>query len=277
MPSPADIAPKLAAPPGGTYADRFTPGLLDPAAQRPEDVTGPHGKKAEKRFDVYRNNVTVGLVNALASMFPATKRIVGEEFFRAMVKLYVRASPPRSRLLAEYGADLADFVEHFPPLAELPWLADVVRIERAWLDAYHAADAAPLAASGLAGIQQEQLGQLVFEPHPATRIVRSAWPAVTIFSKNREEAEIGPLDVDEGEDALITRPELDVLVMRLPAGGATFLEMLMSGATLLEAAAQASEEDAAFDIGANIGGMLEAGVFCAIRNASGTEDTGEIR
>jgi hypothetical protein len=26
----------------------------------------------------------------------------------------------------------------------MPWLADTARIERAWLDAYHAADAEPL-------------------------------------------------------------------------------------------------------------------------------------
>jgi hypothetical protein len=35
----------------------------------------------------------------------------------------------------------------------MPWLADTARIERAWLDAYHAADLPVLAAEALAEIE----------------------------------------------------------------------------------------------------------------------------
>ena len=67
----------------------------------------------------------------------------------------------------------------------MPWLADTARIERAWLDAYHEADAAPLTASDLASFPPERLADLVFAPHPATRLVRSRFAAVTIFAANR--------------------------------------------------------------------------------------------
>jgi hypothetical protein len=247
------------------YAEAFAGTLFSPGRGKPEFLVGPNGKGAERRFEVYRNNVSVGLVNALASMFPATQRIVGEEFFRAMARRYVRDHPPRSRLLVEYGQDLATFIAGFKPLAGMPWLADVAKIERAWLDAYHAADAAPLVGEELAAIPENRLVDTILVAHPAARLVRSRHAAVTIFSVNRREGEVGAIETDIAEDALITRPHLDVAIRILPAGGAVFLETLFSGHPLGEAAAAALAECPTFDLGVNIAGMIEAGALADIR------------
>jgi hypothetical protein len=72
---------------------------------------------------------------------------------------------------------------------------------------------------------------------------------------------MGPI---AAEDALITRPELEVVVRHLPAGGAIFLARLVSGETLGQAAAAAFEASTSFDLAANIAGMIEAGAFMAI-------------
>ena len=76
----------------------------------PAVVAGPRGKAATQRYDVYRNNVTVSLIDALAAVFPATRRITGPDFFRAMARFHVRATPPTSPLLFEYGRDFPDFI-----------------------------------------------------------------------------------------------------------------------------------------------------------------------
>ena len=93
---------------------------------------------------MYRNNVTVSLIDALAAVYPAVQRITGVDFFRAMARFHVRATPPTSPLLFEYGRDFPAFIEGYEYAQAMPWLADTARIERAWLDAYHAADAEPL-------------------------------------------------------------------------------------------------------------------------------------
>ena len=144
------------------YAADFTPALLDPERAPPAIVSGPNGKAAGKRYNVYRNNVTVSLINALAATFPATQRITGVDFFRAMARFHVRATPPTSPLLFEYGHDFPDFIERYEYARAMPWLADVARIERAWLDAYHAADVKPLTPQALASIPPEQLGGYMF-------------------------------------------------------------------------------------------------------------------
>ncbi len=114
-----------------SYAAVFAGALLDPDLATPAAVAGPKSKAAGKRYDIYRNNVTVSLINAVAAVFPTTQRITGGDFFRAMARFYVRATPPTSPLLFEYGRDFPDFIEQYEYAQSVPWLADVARIERA--------------------------------------------------------------------------------------------------------------------------------------------------
>jgi hypothetical protein len=247
------------------YAAGFVPPLLDPELATPGVVAGPRGKQAAKRYNVYRNNVTVSLINALAATFPATRRITGDDFFRAMARFHVRATPPTSPLLFEYGSDFPDFIARYEHASAMPWLPDVARIERAWLDAYHAADAPPMTAKALAAIPPERLEHAILAPHPAMRIVRSQYPAVTIFAANRGNGPVGKIEATEAEDALVTRPALDVIVRRLPAGGAVFLARLAAGEQFSDAVAAALEDHRAFDLAANIAGMIHAGAFAGVR------------
>ena len=247
-----------------SYTAAFAAALIDPDRETPAIVAGPAGKGAAKRYNVHRNNVTVSLIDALAAVYPAVQRITGVDFFRAMARFHVRATPPTSPLLFEYGREFPAFIEQYEHAGPMPWLADVARIERAWLDAYHAEDAASLLASALASFAPERLGDLVFTAHPATRIVRSAFSAVMIFAANRAEAPATRIDASVPVDALITRPDADVVVRRLPEGGAVFLSTLMSGHPLGEAAAAALQASPAFDIASNIAGMIEAGAFTAV-------------
>jgi hypothetical protein len=246
------------------FAAAFAPALLDPVRLAPEIVTGPNGKRPGKRYDVYRNNVTVSLIDALAAIYPAVQRITGIDFFRAMARFHVRGTPPTSPLLFDYGRDFPEFIAQYEHAQMMPWLADVARIERTWLDAYHAADAAPLAPSQLAAVAPERLGDLVLIPHPAAGIVRSQFAAVTIFAANRDTSPIGRIDAATAEDALVTRAEFDVVVRHLPPGGAVFASSLMSGRPLGEAAARALDAVADFDIASNITGLIEAGAFTSI-------------
>jgi hypothetical protein len=248
------------------YAPAFALGLMDPSIAAPEDVVASPGKSVVKRYNVYRNNVTVSLIDALAAVYPAIQRITGVDFFRAMARFYIRAMPPTSPLLFEYGRDFPAFIESYEYAREMPWLADTARIERAWLDAYHAGDLPVLAAEALAEIDPASLAEIRFTPHPAARVVRSPYPAVAIFAMNRTDGPVSPLRSSEAEDALVTRPENEVLVSHLPAGGASFLIHLLEDASLGEAVAAALQEAPSFDIQANLAGMLSAGVFTGIQH-----------
>jgi len=238
----------------------FAAALNDPAASVPGAVAGPDGGPAPRRFAVYRNNLIAGLVDVVAGMYPAVKRIVGEDFFEAMARAYVRAEPPTSPVLLEYGNNFVDFISGFEPAASLPYLADVARIEWAWHEAYHAADAVSLGPDRFAAIAEGDLPGLTFSLHPSLRVVRSAYPALTIWRMNASDEPVVPVDLGAGgEDTLIVRPEAMVDVRSLPAGGATFIETLADSGTLSEAAARAAEFDDEFDLAANIAGLIDGG------------------
>jgi hypothetical protein len=100
--------------------------------------------------------------------------------------------------------------------------------------------------------------------HPSAQIVRSRYPIVTIWAMNAGEKELAAISDWRGEDALVTRPGLDVLVQSFPSGGAAFLAALFRGEDLSAAANAAIAEDGEFDLATNIAGIVKSGALADI-------------
>lgn len=249
-------------------ADRqgeFVAALLDPERPVPIGLIGPDGAPSARRFAVYRNNVVAGLIDTLQAAFPAVVRIVGVDFFRAMARVYVAQEPPKSPIMLSYGGGFPDFIGSFELAASVPYLADVARIERAWTEAYHAAEVEPLDPTVLAAVAPEDLPRLRLLLHPSIRVTRSAFPALTIWQMNVGDGVPAPVDLDAGgEDAILTRPEAEVEVRSLPEGGAAFIAALLDRRSVLEATKVALTADCRFDLSANLTGLLQANAIVDI-------------
>jgi hypothetical protein len=241
---------------------RFAAALLDPALPLPIGIVGPDKEPSLRRFSVYRNNVVVGLTSLLQDTFPAVQRLVGAEFFLAMAGAYVRQDPPRSPILLAYGGGFAAFIEKFEPAAGLPYLADIARLEWAWMQAYHARDAFGLVAEAFGDIPDKELPFLRLRLHPALHVIRSSMPVLTIWRMNVADGVPGPVELENNsEDVLIVRPMAAVEVRSIPPGGAEFLASLAEGRTVADAAECASACDRRFDLAANIAGLIDAAAF----------------
>jgi len=236
---------------------QFAKSLLQAELPPPAVLHAPEGADPAHRFGVYRNNVVVGLVRALETRFPVVARLVGAEFFRAMAQSYVTEDPPRSPILFRYGSTFPAFIEQFEPAADLPYLADVARLELARGRAYHAADARPLQPEAFAALDADQLAGTGVRFHPSLEVLTSAFPVVSIWRAHQAEDE-PRLSSFEPEAALVIRPELDVEVHVLPRGGYQFLTALTQGASLARAAAIATSEVPSFHAVKNLGVMIEA-------------------
>ena len=243
--------------------DAFAQALSDPARPVPPQTKGREGRPDARRFAVYRNNVAVGLIGAIEARYPVARRLVGEEFFRAMARAFIAAEKPLTPVLIHYGAEFADFVAGFEPAREIAYLADVARLENAWVEAYHAAEAPFLTLDALAKIEPKDFGALRFSAHPAARLLRFSHPAASIWAAHQGGAEPRPPEHWRAEDALVARPEADVRVRVLPAGGWEFANALFAGATLAEAAETSAGEG--FDPGSHLVGLIEAGAFQYMR------------
>lgn len=230
----------------------FAAALLEPNMPVPVGLVGPDQEPIKKRFDVYRNNVVAGLVEALKAAFPAVCRITGDEFFVAMARVQVALEPPKSPIMLDYGDTFPDFIETFEPAKSVPYLPDVARLERAWVEAYHAAEAPPTDAALLAllaTIDSQRLAQLSLKLHPSLRVVRSPFPIVQIWLTNIDGGVPTAIDISSGgENALVVRPFAEVEVRRVPAGAASFILSLSAGATVADATTFALADDSGFDL-----------------------------
>jgi hypothetical protein len=243
--------------------DAFAEALIDPARATPPETRGREGRPDARRFAVYRNNVAAGLIASLEKRFPVTRRLVGDDFFRAMARAFAAENKPSSPLLIFYGAEFPAFVETFEPARKIAYLPDVARLENAWVESYHSAEATPLELADLAAIDPENLGEVRFEFHPAVRLLRFAHPAASIWAAHQGPGEPRPPERWRPEDALIARPHANVGVRVLPPGGYDFAAALSSGASLGEAAAALAP--GGDGPGAHLVGLIEAGALARVR------------
>lgn len=244
--------------------DAFVRALLDTELPPPNELEIPGGFAPERRFAVYRNNVCVGLVDALAERFPICVQLVGDEFFRAMAQCYVRAFPPRSPMLFEYGDEFATFVSEFEPARELPYLPDVARLEYAVGAAYHAADAAPLPLDLIRALPLDRLEGATAALHPSTHVIASKHPIVSIWRWHNSDEKMRPLELGRGEEALVVRPDLAISVSTLPSGGSAFVDALRSGGTFGKAVNAATGVAADFNLIDCLRELLLTGAFVAV-------------
>lgn len=249
-------------PAGQAWPDDFAAALLDPARPAPAGLTSWNGSDPAQRFAVYRNNVTVSLIDALADTFPVVQALVGVDFFRAMAREFVRAAPPASPVLVGYGDDFPAFVAGFAAAAGVPYLVDVARLEYARVLAFHAADAAPVAADAVAALLAEPaiLPGLAVCFVPACALLRSCWAIASLWAAHQTDDAAGDLsriDPATPENALVCRRGLGVEVRALAAGDAAFVAALMGGASLGEAIALGVGEPG-FDLAGALGLLLAA-------------------
>lgn len=227
----------------------FAEALLDPEQACPPGLITWNASDPARRFAVYRNNVIVSLVDALADTFAVTQDLVGEAFFRAMARVFAYANPPTSRLLVFYGETFPEFIERFPPAASLPYLADVARLEFLRVRAYHAADVAPVRSEDIVAVlaDEDKLPDLGLALHPSLAVLDSAAAVVALWAAHQGIGALATLVPDVPETALIVRDGLDVEVMKIPRATGVFIKAVKRGATLGDAMALAQRSDPDFD------------------------------
>lgn len=213
-------------------------------------------------FAVYRNTVLKGCIDALQASYPTVCQLVGEDWFRAAAAVYARAQPPHDGLLVDYGADFGDFLQHFEPAADLPYLAAVARLDRCWTECHLAADAPAVDRIWWAQQPPEAWAALHLHPHPAARW---SWcddhPAYALWQRHRDGLGMADTLPWTGDGGLLTRPEAAVVWRPLSRAGCAFLDACAAHQPLEAAATHALATDPATDFSALLASLLDAGAL----------------
>ena len=246
---------------------RFYAAMLTPQVSTDlDDALGGDAQRNVRRLEAYRRNVFANLCSALALTYPVVQRIVGEVFFREMARAYVRAEPSTSGDLNDYGANFARFVAAYPHAVDLPYLADVARLE--WqrqlielaADASNARPDAPFAA--LATTPADRYHALFFALDPVVVRMDSDWPLADIWRVNQADfsAEM-QVDFSCACQLLLWRTASRVELAALGRAEAALLDELIAGRALAPAVTVALEIDESFELGVCLQCWIAAGVL----------------
>jgi Putative DNA-binding domain len=238
----------------------FAAGLLNPRHPVPLLVKG----QIERRYAVYRNNVTVGLIRALEANFPTVRRLLGEQYFQGFARDFAQHHPPHSPLMFQYGVDFPQALENAVDLANYPYLGDIARLEILWRESY---DANPLATDALASMEPDHLFDCRLTAHPAMRLIQSRFAVHSIFAANRPGGEGQVVDLIQSQCVLITRPHYDVAVHAITPDQFEFFLALQDGLSFGDALDRAATIEPSFDISGTLALLLQSGAFQSIQQS----------
>ncbi len=224
-------------------------------------VATPRGA-IERRLGVYHANTLNSLIDVLSAAYPVIQRIVGDRFFQALAKDFIKTHPPQQPTLFRYGDALPDFISSFAPANDLPYLPDVARLEWTRVEAYFAADSAALNPERLAEVPAEQIADIKFSVSPTLRLLESDVPIFTLWHVNQPDQDRVPeIDFSHPESGFVLRPAHTVMQRVVPMETLIWLRALTSGETLGTATELALTHENTFDLQNTLRQHLVDGTF----------------
>jgi hypothetical protein len=207
----------------------------EPDAAASVIATGSERMDPHAQLEVYREQFWLRHVACLADDYPTLIALMGQAAFEELSARYLAAHPPVSFLLRDLGKDLAPF------LAEQgndTLLADVARVEWAFIDAFDAADAAPLDPSTIAEASEDAWPGARIALHPSIVLLDLAYPADELRALAREGEPITRAEPSPRK-TVVYRRDLLLYLERVDDAAFAVLGALARGETLGAACSRA--------------------------------------
>jgi hypothetical protein len=244
-----------------TFQRSFAQGILSGEASEFDRFPG---------FAVYRNNCVLSAIESLERAYPTVRKLFGDAVFRDVARDFFHRSPPRSAVLAEYGADFKDRLEHLS--ARYPYVADIARIDRMRLESHLSCD--PQEEMALRGdaIGPAEWMTTVAILHPATRFHWFASPAPSFWlALQGAVMSDAPMSDNRAEGALVTRVTGETAIIRIDRLDFRLLQGMAEGKRIGPTAIALAKEHPIAELGGAFKRLLESGAILRLQK----EETAE--
>jgi uncharacterized protein (UPF0276 family) len=188
----------------------------------------------QHRIWVYQNNVFGALQDYLEEVYPATRGVVGADFFKQMAQVFIQQSPPSTGNIHSYGEGFSGLCRSFEGLENLPYLFDLIAYEWALHKCYFATVSDALEPSSM---PQEELLTSAVIYNDSVALICSDYPIYEIQRQSlpsfKDQVSI---DLQQSQDSLlIYKRDHQVQCLAIDAEQTSFLQALQRNQNLLQA------------------------------------------
>ncbi|MBX3204613.1 MAG: putative DNA-binding domain-containing protein [Labilithrix sp.] len=215
-----------------------------------------------EQVDIYREQFWLRHVDVLRDDFASIEYALGDDAFERLAHAYLEACPSASFTLRDLGEDMARFLATRAPWSTEPFLAELARVEWAFVDAFDGQNAPPFDPASIAGRSEDEWPGARIVLHPALQRLTLEWPThdYRIGARKGEE----PARPERRACHVVVYRGAELLhCLEIDADAAAMLDELARGTPLGEACERAA---------AKIGAAAPAG--SADRAASSDETSG---
>jgi len=193
----------------------------------------PRGVAAAERLSAHTNGYPARIQESLRETYPALAHILGETAFAKLAERYLPHVPAGESNLNFIGSALPGFVARDPLARDLPFLPDLVRLEWAVSDCFHARLSGPFDAAACTAWTPADWSRACIDFQPGVALVRSRWPLRALRDcRNTAREEVDVDLVDRPENLLIHRADLEVVTRAVDDAEAAALALLLAGEPL---------------------------------------------
>ncbi len=234
------------------------------------------GTQTSRGVQAYQANGHALAERSLVAAYPVIEQMLGQGNFAAMARDLWHRHPPALGDLANWGDALPAFLARSESLVDVPYLADVARLEWALHRAASAADAAADPAS-FARLGAEDPAVITLALSPGTALVSSAFPVASLVrSHRRAQPSLAQaaqrLREGVAECGLVWRQALKPCVALVTPVEASLLSQLLQGHNLAAALDTALATDVpdsqTFDFSIWLTHAVSTGLVLGVNNAS---------
>ncbi len=216
----------------------------------------------------YRANAHASAERALQAAYPVVMQLIGEENFAYLARDFWHQHPPQRGDWAQWGDQLPQCVAKKEQLSDVPYLADVARIEWALHTCAGAADRQQDVGS-FALLTQHAPEELFVTVAAAAQILSSAYPAATIVLAHQGQATMDEAAQQQhagvGQTALVWRQHFAPRLRVVQPAELGFTSAVCAGHSLAQALDAAQAE---FDLHTWLAQAVHSGLLLGAVHAA---------
>ncbi len=225
-------------------------------------------KLNRERLSFYRGNLHGNWHASCAGAYPVLQQLVGDDFFRHLIRVYGLTNPSESGNLTGFGAALPATISTQENCREYPYLGDVASLEWQVHCAYYSKQHPPLTLTQLATYSPLELTELRFCLQESCHLFKSAWAVSDIWHAHQQSDLPLPQKLENESHCLVWRKSdsLDwkVHVSSISVAAYAALSALATGATLGCALELALEHNPAFALQSELSDWFGKQLFSKI-------------